>query len=232
MFKLIGIDGPDLAGKSTLIKSIIESNPDKYATYTILDQNKDLGKFIRDYLKKPLNDNSYKVFKHLFLANISEVYEEILDLLNTKNVILDRHILSTMIYGIDPRVHELAFFNEVKGVFDAYPIRADYNLYLNINKATFIERSKSRTDKSKEGYEKEDIFDKLELNSKRVMSCILRNAADMNISIINADKTEKELFDSVLHTIEEIEMIGVHTWFQNKKNTQIEELLKEEKREA
>ena len=54
----------------------------------------------------------------------------------------------------------------------------------------------------------------------------------MKISIINANKTEKELFDSVLHTIEEIEMIGVHTWFQNKKNTQIEELLKEEKREA
>lgn len=225
MFKLIAIDGPDLSGKSTLINTIISKNPEKFDTIKILDESRPMAKFIREYLQKPLTDDSYAIFKHLFLANAHEIHSEILEKLNYKNVILDRHIISTMIYGINHKVHEFAFFNEVKMVYDQYPFKSDYNLYIDIDENVFESRKGERKDKAEESYESLDEFITLQYMARRVFNAIMKDAAQMNISVLDGSVSKEDLYYSAMKIINDVEKVGHTAYYKDIKRKQYNKII-------
>ena len=128
---LIAIEGVDKAGKSTYIR---ENYPD-HVVFRFPNRDTPVGQLIDRYLKKEIEFNP-ETIQHLFVANFHEMQDEISENLNQGyDVILDRYILSNVVYGIRKGLDETWCKSLVENL-----IKPDLTIYLDISDVELEER--------------------------------------------------------------------------------------------
>lgn len=146
VMKLVCIEGIDGCGKTTLIRRLIELG---YTTFTEIPKvvpigdSDDLGVTIRNRLQagQQVPSDAFRVEMALLFTQHREQYQERLaSTLTATNVVMDRGMLSTMVYG---HCHDDATCAEIasRNLATRTP---DLTIYLDVDCQTALDRLRAR----------------------------------------------------------------------------------------
>jgi len=194
--KLISIEGIDGSGKTTLINAL------KEAGYTVFkeipkdlkDNQKDtLGYSIRQLLQnhKSDTDDFRFMLANKYVKLRQEYQDEIEVLLSRGDVIMDRGILSTIVYGYTPNEENNTSLAQAN-----FKTRVpDLTILLDVDLETALLRLDMRQDSKPEAYKREASI----IKNQAVYSLLAnRYKKELNIVNVNASKDAKSVLQDVL----------------------------------
>ncbi len=186
---LIAIEGIDGAGKTTLAKKLKKWFENRGMKATIVKEpgESEWGKMVRE------RNFSAEEELELFLKDREvNVKEKILPEISKGNVvIMDRYYYSNIAYQGAKGLS----IDEIKAKNERIAPKPDIVLLLDCSPEKCVERVKKRGKTSR--FEKLDYL-------KKVRELFLKIAStDERVKIINAEKSEKEVFESAIKIIEE-----------------------------
>ena len=196
--KLISIEGLDGCGKTTIVNLLKEQGFTSFHEIPkVIDDTmeKDLGYCIRAKLQSG-RENTEEFRKELALdyVELRKAYQPLLEqLLFTSDLIVDRGILSTLVYGYADKD-----FNDDLATLNFNFRLPDLTLFLDISIDDVMKRLNSRGDSSIEVYKNIDTM--LETH-KRYMELIGKYHKILNIKLINASQTPDKVLQECLQVI-------------------------------
>jgi len=196
--KLISIEGLDGCGKTTIVNLLKEQGFTSFHEIPkVIDDTmeKDLGYRIRAKLQSG-RENTEEFRKELALdyVELRQGYQPLLEqLLFTSDLIVDRGILSTLVYGYADKD-----FNEDLATLNFNFRLPDLTLFLDISIDDVMERLNSRSDSSIEVYKNIDTMFE---THKRYMEIIGKYHKILNIKLINASQTPDKVLQECLQVI-------------------------------
>lgn len=200
--KLIVIEGPDGAGKTTLCKTIsdrlVTSNNSKCEIYSLPNKRSFGYRKMREMLTKV--NTPTDVLQSIMIVNMQELLTKQIkkDLEDNTSVILDRWLISTIIYNtlnngklVDDMstkttTNKKLILDKISSDYCHIPIYPDYIFYLNIPKDIILKHASMRNSK--------EINDRAETVTK---------IYDLYQSFYNAATNNHEKFDSTYFVQEE-----------------------------
>ena len=202
---LISIEGIDGSGKSTLIKKLNKIIPNSLATQsprgTILGQ-KVWDLVTENLVSRSLITNAWTEF-FLFTANHNEHVLTVIkpNLASGKTVLIDRYIDSTLVYqGIRGKLPLPKLVEVWKNTIDIpYP---DLTFILDIEPSQTQERVNKR---KQETGEESNNWDNSKLEFHQIIRngyLAMKNYFPERVYLINADRSQEEVFKEVWRIIE------------------------------
>ena len=207
MNKLINIEGIDGSGKTTIVNrleemgfSIFKEIPKTIECITIEDISKlplheRIGYDIRLALQNGRDCDSFREMLALKYVELRRAYQPIIeDMLKSNDVVIDRGMLSTMVYG-----HSLNDEFNVQLEEDNLETKLpDITLYLDINIETALSRLNNRNDKRNEAYKNKSVMVK---NLKTYNLLIHKYKDILNIHRVNANLDIEDVFTEVINKL-------------------------------
>ena len=217
--KFIAIEGPDGSGKSTIVehykKYLSTLDPDIQNRYLFLKEptNKtQLGQFAKEWVHNhdTMKDaSSVTQALYLFSSSRMELIEKVIQpaLASGKIVISDRFALSTAVY--QDLMPEWKTTGLVKSVLDDLTkyIKVDATIFCMADPKNIVERLKKRKEIDGFNDSKTDVFFE-SLNLKYLLilyGMYIDRSLIGDVYVLDANKSEKELFNDFKTTVEYIE---------------------------
>ena len=206
MSKFISIEGIDGSGKSSIVDALAKKG---YQIFKELPKTKEeleatdpdsLEYAIRSFLQQGHKDEgaTRNILSLMFTKMRINYQPRLLEMLAKGNVVMDRGILSTMVYGMT------ANQKNNKAMFEANlkTQRPDVIIYLQVDLDTAMERLAERNGK---GLDEVEVYKKQEPMVKNLFnySYVMEEMKDeLNVVIIDAMQSPDKVLEDVLRAIQ------------------------------
>jgi len=199
---LVSIEGVDGSGKTSLVESLEAFGYQKFIEIpkhidSRVAEQDELGYKIRKKLRENNSDSEeFRIeMAYLFTEYRLQYQRRLYLALEESNVIIDRGILSTMVYGYSKNEEA----NSIIANTNLSTMKPDVTIYLDIDKDTAIQRLKARGGQS-EVYKSADVIVK---NIEYFNLFIDKYREELNIVKVNAMEDKKTVLSKVLNILED-----------------------------
>jgi len=205
MSKLISIEGIDGAGKTSLVNKLgelgytvyheIPKTIDGLTTEEIQNSEDSLGMAIRTMLQSKVEDNDkYRNYMSLMFTRLRQGYQtKLASLLEENNVIIDRGILSTLVYGHTNNEDN----NKALAEANLKTKTPDVTIYLKIDVETSMKRLGMRDEKPEAYKTIETVAKNLFLFDQEIS----KHKDSLNIITVDATQDKEAVLNQVLAII-------------------------------